>query len=130
MLVVHLASCCDVCLDPYDSISSEIAHSPHAIACGHIFCLNCIRSLSLWACPLCREPFQLDRVKRLYLDNPPRRNNVEQDAINDRHASLLRRMSLVSGEDTPNAEVIKVVNEVQEWLQSQSGNPNSASPLH
>ncbi|KAG1720175.1 hypothetical protein EDB19DRAFT_1778535, partial [Suillus lakei] len=37
MLVVHPASCCDVCLDPY-SISSEPTNSPHAITCGHIFC--------------------------------------------------------------------------------------------
>ncbi|KAG2141866.1 hypothetical protein DEU56DRAFT_795252 [Suillus clintonianus] len=35
-------------------------------------------------------------------------------------------MSLVSGEDTPNAEV---VTEVQERLQPQSGNPNSPIPL-
>jgi hypothetical protein len=43
MLVVHPASCCDVCLDPY-SISSELASSPHAIACGHIFCLTCVHT--------------------------------------------------------------------------------------
>ncbi|KAG1774357.1 hypothetical protein EV702DRAFT_532762 [Suillus placidus] len=125
MLVVHPASCCDVCLDPY-SISSGPAHSPHAIACGHIFCLTCLRSLSLSACPLCREPFQPDHVKKLYLENPSKRDNVEQGTIDDRHASLLlHRMSLVSGEDTPDAEVVKVVTEVQEWLKSQSGNPNS-----
>ncbi|KAG1725647.1 hypothetical protein EDB19DRAFT_1754539 [Suillus lakei] len=40
MLVVHPASC-DVCLDPY-SVSSQPANSPHAIACGHIFCLTCV----------------------------------------------------------------------------------------
>ncbi|KAG1813680.1 uncharacterized protein BJ212DRAFT_1366533 [Suillus subaureus] len=43
MLVVHPASCCDVCLDLY-SISSEPANSPHAIACGHIFCLTCVHT--------------------------------------------------------------------------------------
>ncbi|KAG2112454.1 hypothetical protein BD769DRAFT_58559 [Suillus cothurnatus] len=41
MLVIHPASCCDVCLDPY-STSSGRAHSPHAIACGHVFCLTCV----------------------------------------------------------------------------------------
>ena len=41
MLVVHPASLCDVCLDPYN-ISSEPANSPHVIACGHIFCLTCV----------------------------------------------------------------------------------------
>ena len=41
MLVVHPASICDVCLDPY-SITTEPANSPHVIACGHIFCLTCV----------------------------------------------------------------------------------------
>ncbi|KAG1738517.1 hypothetical protein EDB19DRAFT_895081 [Suillus lakei] len=128
MLVVHPGSFCDVCLDPY-SISPGPTRSPHAIACGHIFCLTCLRSLSLSACPLCREPFQLDRVKKLYLANPPKRDNTEQDTIDDHHASLLQRISPLSGEDTPDAEVVKVVTEVQEWLQSQSGNPDYHIPL-
>ncbi|KAG1874311.1 hypothetical protein F4604DRAFT_738348 [Suillus subluteus] len=129
MLVVHPASCCDVCLDPY-SISSGPANSPHAIACGHIFCLTCLRSLSLSACPLCREPFRPDSVKKLYIANPSKRDVAEQDTIDDQHANLLlRRMSLVSGEDTPDAEVVKVVTEVQEWLKSHSDNPNSHKPL-
>ncbi|KAG2031900.1 hypothetical protein BDR03DRAFT_875047 [Suillus americanus] len=130
MLVVHPASCCDVCLDPY-SISSGPAHSPHAIACGHIFCLTCLRSLSLSACPLCREPFQPDSVKKLYITNPSKRDNDEQDTIDDQHANLLlHRLSLVSGEDTPDAEVVKVVTEVQEWLISHSGDLNSVSHFH
>jgi hypothetical protein len=37
-------------------------------------------------------------------------------------------VSIVSGEDTPDAEVVKVVTEVQEWLKSQSGNPSSVRP--
>ncbi|KAG1788464.1 uncharacterized protein HD556DRAFT_859660 [Suillus plorans] len=120
MLVVHPASCCDVCLDPY-SISSETAHSPHAIACGHIFCLTCLRSLPLSACPLCREPFRPDRVKKLYLANPSKQDDAEQDAEqdtnDDRHAGLLLH------------QAVRVVTEVQEWLKSQSGNPNSHIPL-
>lgn len=129
MLVIHPASCCDVCLDPY-STSSGPAHSPHAIACGHVFCLTCIHSLSPVACPLCREPFQPNCVKKLYLANPSTRDNLEQDTTDDQHASLLLyRISLISGEDTPDAEVVRVVTEVQEWLKSQSGNPNSHKPL-
>lgn len=128
MLVVHPASCCDVCLDPY-SISSEPANSPHAIACGHIFCLTCLRSLLPSACPLCRKPFQSDRIKKLHLTNPPELDNAEQDAI-DAHAShLLQRIALVSGEDTPEADVVEVVTEVQEWLQSQPDDPNSHMAL-
>ncbi|KAG2065626.1 hypothetical protein BDR04DRAFT_1032222, partial [Suillus decipiens] len=87
VLVVHPASCCDVCLNSY-SISSEPANSPHAIACGHIFCLTCLRSLSPSACPLCRKPFQPYRVRKLYFANPPELDNAEQNAI-DAHASLL-----------------------------------------
>lgn len=129
MLVIHPASCCDICLDPY-SIPSGPAHSPHAIACGHIFCLTCLRSLSLSACPLCREPFKLERVQKLYLAYPSERDSVEQDPTDDRHAGLLlHHMSLVSSEDTSDAEVAKVVTEVQEWLKAQSGDPNSHIPL-
>ncbi|KAG0702641.1 hypothetical protein DFH29DRAFT_491900 [Suillus ampliporus] len=128
MLVVHPASCCDVCLDPY-SISSELANSPHAIACGHIFCLTCLRSLSPSACPLCRKPFQSDRIKKLHLANPPELDNAEQDAINTHATLLLQHVALVSGEETPEADVVEVVTEVQEWLQSQPDDPNSHMPL-
>lgn len=128
MLVVHPASCCDICLDPY-SISSGPDHSPHAIACGHIFCLTCLRSLFSSTCPLCREPFQLNRVKKLYLADPFKEDNAEQDTVDDRYASLLHRIYLVLGENTPDAEVVKVVTEVQEWLNSQSDHPNSHIPL-
>lgn len=92
---------------------------------------RCLRSLPLSACPLCREPFRPDRVKKLYLANPSKQDDAEQDTNDDQHASLLlHRVSLVSGEDTPDAEAVNVVTEVQEWLKSQSGNPNSVSPFH
>ncbi|KAG2095924.1 uncharacterized protein F5147DRAFT_763655 [Suillus discolor] len=128
MLVVHPASWCDVCLDLY-SISSDPANSPHAIACGHIFCLTCLRSLLPSACPLCRKPFQADRIKKLHLANPPELDNAAQDAI-DAHASLLlQRIALVSGEETPEPDVVEVVTEVQEWLQSQPDDPSSHMAL-
>ncbi|KAG1758780.1 hypothetical protein EDD22DRAFT_997000 [Suillus occidentalis] len=64
------------------------------------------------------------RVKKLHLANPPELDNAEQDAI-DAHASLLlQRIALVSGEDAPEADVVEVVTEVQEWLQSQPEDPN------
>lgn len=95
------------------------------------FNLRCLRSLSLNACPLCREPFKLERVKKLYLANPSKRDSVEQDPTDDRHASLLlHHMSLVSSDDTSDAEVAKVITEVQEWLKDQSGDPNSVRPFH
>ncbi|KAG1723179.1 uncharacterized protein EDB91DRAFT_1351226 [Suillus paluster] len=128
MLVIHPASCCDVCLDPY-CISSEPANSPHAIACGHIFCLTCLRSLSPSSCPLCRKTFEPERVKKLHLANPPELDNAEQDAINTHSSLLLQRVAIISGEDTPEADVVEVVTEVQEWLQSQPDDPNSHIPL-
>jgi hypothetical protein len=106
-------------------------------ACGHQYsCLSshirlfnprCLRSLLPSACPLCRKPFQSDRVKKLHLANPPELDNAEQEAI-DAHASLLlQRIALVSGEDAPEADVVEVVTEVQEWLQSQPDDPNPVS---
>ncbi|KAG2141869.1 hypothetical protein DEU56DRAFT_269207 [Suillus clintonianus] len=58
---------------------------------------RCLRSLSITACPPCR---QLDRVKKLYLENPPKQDNAEQYTIDARYARLLRCVSLVSDEDT------------------------------
>ncbi|KAG2338988.1 hypothetical protein BDR05DRAFT_835054, partial [Suillus weaverae] len=66
MLVVHPSSSCDICLDHY-SISSDLATSPHAIDCGHIFCLRCLHSLNTSTCPLCRELFDPDRIKKLHV---------------------------------------------------------------
>ncbi|OAX42745.1 hypothetical protein K503DRAFT_732990 [Rhizopogon vinicolor AM-OR11-026] len=127
MLVVHPASCCDVCLDPY-AISSEPASSPHTITCGHIFCLTCLLSLSSSACPLCRKFFQPDHIKKLHVANSSELDS-EQDATNARSNLLLRRVALVSGEDTPEADVVQVLTEVQEWLRSQARDPNSNIPL-
>ncbi|KAG2065520.1 hypothetical protein BDR04DRAFT_164070 [Suillus decipiens] len=139
MLVVHPSSRCDICLDPY-STSSDVATSPHAIECGHIFCFGCLHSLNTSTCPLCREFFDSDRVKKLHVGNPlergnAERNNTEQDntehGVVRSHADvLLRRMSLVSGEGVPDVDVVEVVSEVQEWLQSRPDDTNSVSPFH
>ncbi|KAG2137461.1 hypothetical protein DEU56DRAFT_347705 [Suillus clintonianus] len=128
MLVIHPSSCCDICLDPYSV--PDLATSPHAIACGHVFCLTCLYSLATSACPLCREPFELDHVKKLHLRSEPERDNAERGVVSDHASLLLHRMSLVSGEDTPEIDVVEVVSEVQEWLQSQPDDPNSVSPFH
>ncbi|KAG1838597.1 hypothetical protein DFJ58DRAFT_812489 [Suillus subalutaceus] len=134
MLVVHPSSCCDICLDPYST--SDLASSPHAIDCGHIFCFRCIHSFNPNTCPFCRENFDLDRAKKLHVGNPPeredaQRDNTEQGTTVYNHAIfLLHRMSLISGEDVPEADVAEVVAEVQEWLQSQPDDPFSVSPFH
>ncbi|KAG2034181.1 hypothetical protein BDR03DRAFT_615498 [Suillus americanus] len=143
MLVLHPSSCCDICLDPYST--SDLATSPHAIDCGHIFCLGCIHSFSPSTCPFCRENFDLDRAKKLHIGNPPERENAEQNnadrnnaepgnaeqgVVYDHAVFLLHRMSLISGEDVPEVDVAEVVAEVQEWLQSQPDDPYSVSPFH
>ncbi|KAG2143893.1 hypothetical protein BD769DRAFT_995707 [Suillus cothurnatus] len=129
MLVVHPSSCCGICLDPY-STSSDLVTSPHAIECGHIFCLACLRSLNTSRCPFCRELFNPNRVKKLHVGDPPEQGNAEQDVIYDHANFLLRRISLVSAEGVPEVDVSEVVSEVQEWLQSQPDGPYSVSPFH
>ncbi|KAF9235479.1 hypothetical protein BU15DRAFT_64834 [Melanogaster broomeanus] len=124
MLVVHPASLCDVCLDPY-TISSEPANSPHAIACGHIFCLTCLRNLSPSACPLCRKTFQPDRVKKLHVAAPPELDAAAEEAVKGESNRLLQRVALVSGEDVPDDEIVEVVTEVEAWLSGHTTDPNS-----
>ncbi|EKM53232.1 uncharacterized protein PHACADRAFT_175627 [Phanerochaete carnosa HHB-10118-sp] len=63
MIVLHPNSVCDVCLEGYGG-----PNVPHAIACGHIFCLRCLRSLTRQSCPLCRTAFQYDDVRKLHID--------------------------------------------------------------
>jgi hypothetical protein len=48
MLVLHPSSRCDVCLDDYTWVSPT--NSPHAISCGHIFCLTCAISFMQATC--------------------------------------------------------------------------------
>ncbi|KAI9566068.1 hypothetical protein HD554DRAFT_2026090 [Boletus coccyginus] len=129
MLVVHPASLCDVCLDPY-IISTEPANSPHVIACGHIFCLACLRNLSPSACPLCRKLFESDRVKKLHVAGPPELGDTaEEEAIEAEATQLLQRVALVSGENVPDVQIIEVVTLVEEWLSNKSTDGNSHRPL-
>ncbi|KAI6008617.1 hypothetical protein EDC04DRAFT_3146358 [Pisolithus marmoratus] len=129
MLVVHPASTCDICLDPY-SITAEPVKSPHAIPCGHTFCLTCLRNLSPSACPLCRKTFRQDgNVKKLHVAEPPELDRVSEGAENTQLLSLLQRVALVSVEDAPDDEVVQVLAEVDEWLSQHSEDPSSNQPL-
>ncbi|KAG0695369.1 hypothetical protein DFH29DRAFT_1083379 [Suillus ampliporus] len=127
MLFVHPGSYCDICFDPYTVDSSEPANSPHAIECGHIFCLWCLQSLSPpSACPLCRKLFKPNHIKKLHLTNPPEFVTPAQDAINSHPNLLLQRIALVSGKHVLEADVAEVVTEVEEWLEAD---PNPNMPL-
>ncbi|KAA1472677.1 hypothetical protein DENSPDRAFT_839022 [Dentipellis sp. KUC8613] len=122
MLVVHADSRCDVCLDPYSWETTE--KTPHAIACGHIFCYACLQNLAAAICPLCRKAFNRDRVKRLHVDPQPSNNgedDVEREAKN-----LVERLALASGEHTPQTDVRDVLEEVRRWLDDH-GNAGESS---
>ncbi|KIO11809.1 hypothetical protein M404DRAFT_798801 [Pisolithus tinctorius Marx 270] len=128
MLVVHPASTCDICLDPY-SITAEPVKSPHAIACGHTFCLTCLRNLSPSACPLCRKTFRQDSIKKLHIAELPELDRASEGAENAQLLSLLQRVALASTEDAPDDEVVQVLAEVDEWLSQHSEDSNSVSNL-
>ncbi|KAI0079149.1 hypothetical protein K474DRAFT_1592526 [Panus rudis PR-1116 ss-1] len=66
MLLVHPSSTCDVCLDPYNWASQ--ARTPHVIACGHVFCYQCLSRTLPVNCPLCRKPYLRERIKKLHVD--------------------------------------------------------------
>jgi hypothetical protein len=44
MLILHPSSSCDVCLEDYDL--DDLAKSPHAVNCGHIFCESFVFALT------------------------------------------------------------------------------------
>ncbi|KLO07556.1 hypothetical protein SCHPADRAFT_836520 [Schizopora paradoxa] len=66
MLVVHPSSTCDVCLEGY---TGNAKLTPHAIACGHVFCLDCLHHLRQLKCPLCRSPFEDSSIRRIHVDS-------------------------------------------------------------
>ncbi|OCH90200.1 hypothetical protein OBBRIDRAFT_618814 [Obba rivulosa] len=114
MLVVHPSSTCDVCLDPYSWASPS--NTPHAIACGHIFCLSCLLLLPEPRCPLCRKAFQEDRIKKLHVDQC----NALNDQAQNRDREFLYQVSLCFPEDTSDEQVNDVVSEVHQWLATRT----------
>ncbi|KAI0794986.1 hypothetical protein C8Q75DRAFT_730818 [Abortiporus biennis] len=106
MLVVHPSSTCDVCLEPYSWTTQ--ANTPHAIACGHIFCLQCLQSVHPSACPLCRKLYLPERIKKLHVDRLAPGHDPEVE--------LLLKMALVSNEDAEEEHVNNVLQDVQRWL--------------
>src|ERR1700685_2004939 len=146
MLVLHPSSRCDICLDDYTWVPP--ANSPHAISCGHIFCLTCVisffsvtrflcsssysrclRALYPSSCPLCRKNFQPDRVKKLHVDKAPDEPDGTNVLLESHSAVLLQRVALISGENAPAVDVAEVINDVMEWLSTQSNDLSSVSLL-
>ncbi|KAI0254537.1 hypothetical protein BJV78DRAFT_1184946 [Lactifluus subvellereus] len=114
MLQVHPDSTCDVCLDQYSF--TNIAKTPHAIACGHIFCLECLGQLNHpTACPLCRKSFGSDRVKKLHVDRhiPGEREAAMPDAWR-----LVGRLSRCARSDVDIQTTDEMIGEAQQWLEA------------
>lgn len=88
---------------------------------------RCLRNLSPSACPLCRKAFQPDRVKKLHVAGPPELDGAAEETIVQEATQLLQRVTLVSGEDVPDVEIIEVVTEVEEWLSNNSTDADSVS---
>ncbi|KII85514.1 hypothetical protein PLICRDRAFT_319062 [Plicaturopsis crispa FD-325 SS-3] len=122
-LLIHPTSTCDVCLEPY-SWSTQ-AQTPHAIACGHVFCLNCLQNLRQPVCPLCRKSFQPDRAKRLHVDKFT--GESDADTIDQDVFALMQRIALVSGEHQPEEQVTETIRDVEGWLNTQPGGSSPTS---
>ncbi|OCH90199.1 hypothetical protein OBBRIDRAFT_618718 [Obba rivulosa] len=116
MLVIHPESTCDVCLERYDSTN----HLPHAITCGHVFCLGCLQLLEQHRCPLCRTAFEASEVRRLHVDGIPR------SIVDGSQAQVfLRRIAKVVHEGALASEVRTLIQEVRSWLQTQPSDEHS-----
>ncbi|EIW55723.1 uncharacterized protein TRAVEDRAFT_129815 [Trametes versicolor FP-101664 SS1] len=113
MLLVHPSSQCDVCLDPYTW--NTAAKSPHAIQCGHVFCLDCLRSVHPTNCPLCRKGFNPERIKKLHVDK------VNGDGSGPAGAKLeeyefFRRIAVLFDHRSEPEEINALVEEVNAWV--------------
>ncbi|KAI0929400.1 hypothetical protein AcW1_009912 [Taiwanofungus camphoratus] len=120
MLALHPNSTCDVCLEGYNSVNV-----PHAISCGHIFCLRCLQSLSRQCCPLCRTPFVLSDARKLHIDKgsrPPTPPSSLQTYSSEAHCHarhLHDCITRIVREGAPSTEVRDVIEDVREWLLTQ-----------
>lgn len=124
MLIVHPTSTCDVCLDGYNW--SSPSHTPHAIACGHVFCLQCLQSLVPSICPLCRKAFRREKIRKLHIDRFT--SNGDQESAGDTEENeLLQRLVLLFGEHTPDDNVESVVGEAHDWLSTREDNLSAHS---
>ncbi|THU93926.1 hypothetical protein K435DRAFT_180998 [Dendrothele bispora CBS 962.96] len=111
MLVLDPSSCCDICLDPYDSNDSNPEGSPHLIiSCGHIFCKRCLSKIISMECPLCRKFFSLNNLQRLYVEQP-------EDPDRMKKYDLMRKLVLTC--DSKEEDIVAVREEVDVWLGSK-----------
>ncbi|TDL17587.1 hypothetical protein BD410DRAFT_545536 [Rickenella mellea] len=139
MLAIDSRSLCDVCLEGY---------SPHklpgSIACGHVFCKDCIESLRNPSCPLCRVPFSADSIRIVHVDYNSQESTLrsipapslpkesaqrkqQEDGralLNDQDASRLRaevrvledKVAKLASKKSSAEEVLTLHKELQDWL--------------
>lgn len=62
------SSSSQVCLDCPICMENVFLKHPHATACGHIFCMGCIKQVMnlKQSCPICRKPIRKNSVIKLY----------------------------------------------------------------
>ena len=67
---------CLVCLD--------VMNEPLATPCNHVFCSGCINSIAKSKhrpeCPMCRQPFKVDQLRRAHIGKPAPDPAVEAEA--------------------------------------------------
>ncbi|KAF9648356.1 hypothetical protein BDM02DRAFT_2292481 [Thelephora ganbajun] len=103
MLVVHPDSCCDICNESYDS-----KRAPHAIACGHIFCCDCLQKCTPSHCPVCRGVYRKEKIKKLHVETTIMgRDEISRASSPSAIAEHLQMVAMVSGEGVLDVEVEK-----------------------
>ncbi|TDL20305.1 hypothetical protein BD410DRAFT_377099 [Rickenella mellea] len=116
MLVVHPSSTCDVCLEPYSW--DAIATTPHSIACGHVFCNQCLRNLNPRNCPLCRRPFVIERIRKLHVDVSTDHHALLQSSTDLEVRQLAESIAAVSTDSADDEARQEVIQRVSTWLES------------
>ncbi|KAK2460255.1 hypothetical protein APHAL10511_007644 [Amanita phalloides] len=92
--------------------------SPHFIRCGHVFCFECVTSLSPAECPLCRSSFAMGTWQKLHVDMSlvvPSNGDAEACRLQD-------ELTRIAGSEPTETSVQRLVDECQEFLE---GRPNS-----
>ncbi|KAI0317707.1 hypothetical protein OF83DRAFT_111295 [Amylostereum chailletii] len=119
MLFVHPTSTCDICKQAYswDAPDDDAPEEtrwltrPHALECGHIFCLICLNRRSPPLCTLCDGSNPPQRFKRLHVNPPP----PEPQDIVEGHR-LLERLALFSDEGVARDQHDAIVDEANAFL--------------
>ncbi|KAF9527176.1 hypothetical protein CPB83DRAFT_856498 [Crepidotus variabilis] len=133
MLVLHSTSRCDVCLLEYTWENS--AKVPHAIACGHIFCRDCLYATTPPICPLCRRQYQPGKIKRLHVDRPENVDEAREDEMRRQQLDLLEKLVEVwdielKAQESPVSRPIRQSLDNRPEPGSRTGSDDAMRPTH